>query len=85
MKCIRCGSETVGSMKICYSCLGKWSEMRETIFNILTKKYGKLSKDNHSIFVKETKRLEKIWRKDKRKFLDEINKIKQEVSDEKTD
>lgn len=35
MKCIRCGDET-SNKKICYSCLGKWADMRSAVFNKLT-------------------------------------------------
>ena len=70
MKCIRCGSDQ--HKKICDTCLSKWSDMRSTIFNSLQKVHGKLSKDNHPIFIKETKRLEKIWKKDKDQFFKEI-------------
>jgi hypothetical protein len=75
MKCIRCGEESTNK-KICYSCLGKWTTMRSEIFDTLQNKYGKFSQENHSLFIKETKRLEKIWKKDKDKFIEEINKIK---------
>ncbi len=66
MKCIRCGDNQ--SRKICYACLDKWTDMRTTIFETLVKLHGQLSKENHPIFIKETKRLEKIWRKDKDQF-----------------
>lgn len=42
--------------------------MRTAIFEKLVKTYGQLSKENHPIFIKETKRLEKNWRKDKDQF-----------------
>ena len=75
MKCIRCNKETIGHMLVCNECLDIWVEMRETIFNKLQEKYGKLSPSNHQTFIKETKRLEKIWRGNEEKFLEEINKI----------
>lgn len=74
-KCIRCGQDTLTSAKICQSCIGNWSEMRTSIFNALEEKYGKLSPTNHQFFIKETKRLESIWRKDKQKFIIELSKI----------
>ena len=73
-KCIRCGDENSRG-KICYSCMSKWTDMRSEVFNALEKKHGKLSPANHPIFIKETKRLEKIWRKDKDKFDIELNNI----------
>jgi hypothetical protein len=74
-KCIRCGEESLRGTKICPSCISKWSDMRVSIFNTLQNKYGKLSKDNQTIFIKITKRLESIWRMDKIKFQHELDKL----------
>lgn len=74
-KCIRCGNDNYNGRRICSSCLGKWTDMRSAIFDELQKKYGKLSPTNHPTFIKETKRLEKIWRKDKDAFAVELGKI----------
>lgn len=71
-RCIRCGRDTMTSSKICGSCLDKWTKMRSIIFTTLSKKYGKLSPTNHPIFITETKRLEKIWRKSNEQFNLEI-------------
>lgn len=73
-KCIRCGDETSKGTKVCPTCLRSWGNMRTIIFDMLEEKYGKLCPQNHDIFIKETKRLEKIWRKDKEKFQEEIGK-----------
>ena len=72
-KCIRCGDDTLTSARICPSCLDNWSEMRTTVFNALQGVYGKLNPGNHKFFIKETKRLERVWRKDKVKFESEIS------------
>ena len=74
--CRTCHNETLSGRRICPSCLSKWSDMRTLIFNTLTDVYGKMTQSNHPTFIKETKRLERIWRKDKEKFEIEINKIK---------
>lgn len=74
-KCIRCGDDTLSSLKICSSCLCKWTDMRTIVLNTLESKYGKLSPINHQLFIKETKRLEKIWRKDNLQFTIEIEKL----------
>ena len=75
MKCIRCWQDTLTSAKICPSCISDWSDMRTSIFNVLQEKHGKLSPINHQMFIKETKRLESIWRKDKQKFATELTKL----------
>ena len=69
-KCTKCGDEKVAG--VCHSCLRNWIDMRTVIFNKLTEKYGTLSPTNHELFKKQTKRLENIWRKDKEKFVKEI-------------
>lgn len=46
--------------------------MRKTAFYFLEGKYGKMNAENHAIFKKEIRRLEKIWRKDPSKFETEI-------------
>jgi hypothetical protein len=74
-KCIRCGQENINAGRICPSCLSNWCDMRTEVFNALQLKYGKLSPSNHQFFIKETKRLEKIWRMDKNKFASEIELI----------
>lgn len=74
-KCIRCGDENGNGRRICYSCLGKWTDMRSAVFNELEKKHGKLTQLNHEIYKKEMKRLENIWRKDKDKFAVELGAL----------
>jgi len=74
-QCIRCHNDAANG-KFCQSCLDNWAEMRTQVFDILQKKYGKMSPENHAIFIKETKRLEKIWRKDKEQFQTELKNIK---------
>jgi hypothetical protein len=74
-KCIRCGNEIIGPQRACNSCLRKWNDMRSLVFDKLTEIYGKLSPVNHPLFIKETKRLESIWRKDKELFTIELNKL----------
>ncbi len=76
-KCRKCGQETnIPGKYLCDICLSKWTDMKTIIFNTLQNKYGKLNKENHPIFMKESKRLVRIWRKDKDKFNNEINKLK---------
>ena len=53
--------------------------MRTIIWDYLTEKLGKFSPENQKTFVKETKRLEKVWRKDKTEFLQAI-KVKSEYN-----
>jgi hypothetical protein len=50
--------------------------MRTNVFNVLTDKFGKLNPDNHQQFIKEMKRMERIWRKDREIFEIELNKIR---------
>jgi hypothetical protein len=49
--------------------------MRSLIFNKLQERYGKLSMTNHQLFITETKRLESIWRKNRIKFVSELDAI----------
>jgi len=67
-KCKRCDEDTLTSAKICPTCLDNWTHMRTEVLNILGEKHGKLSPDNHELFIKETKRLESVWKKDKNRF-----------------
>lgn len=63
-KCIRCNiNDTVGTSKICPTCVDKWSLMREYVFDHCTRLYGTLGPNNHKQFIKMTKKLEKMWRK----------------------
>ena len=68
MSCKICGGDTYAGQRICSKCLLDWSAMRKQIWDYHEKIYGKLSNDNLKIRQKDTKRLEKIWRKDKDKF-----------------
>lgn len=73
-KCIRCWEEAY-SKKICSACLSSWSDMRIEVYGELEKALGHFSFQNQIVFKKEMKRLEKIWRKDKDKFQQEVLKI----------
>jgi hypothetical protein len=53
----------------------EWTTMRTTAFDILESKYGKMNPENHPTFIKEMKRLEKIWKRDKDLFQLELGKI----------
>ena len=55
--------------------MDNWGEMRDIVFSTLQSIHGKMNPSNHKLFIKETKRLEKIWRKDKDKFNTEIKKL----------
>ena len=72
MKCRTCGNDTAGSMRFCQNCLYNWSKMRKVIWDYHEKKYGKLTGDNLLFRQKDTKRLEKIWRKNTNDFIVEI-------------
>ena len=74
-KCRKCGEEARVNSRICNKCLDDWSNMRIEIFNKLQEKYGKMNQTNHPTFIKETKRLERIWRKDKQKFVTELESL----------
>lgn len=78
MKCIRCGVETPINAKICVQCLNKWGEMRAVIYDTLYEKYGRINQQNHDVFKNETKRLERIWRRDKEMFEIEIKSLKKD-------
>jgi hypothetical protein len=55
--------------------MDEWTDMRAAIFTTLQDKHGKLSPTNHKMFIKETKRLEAIWRKDREKFAMELGAL----------
>jgi len=72
MSCRTCGRETYGGQRFCSNCLNDWSEMRKMIWDYHTSKYGKISPDNLKIRQSETRRLDKLWRRDKDAFLLEV-------------
>ena len=75
-KCIRCGQDTmIAGKRICNGCMDEWTDMRAAIFTTLQDKHGKLSPTNHKMFIKETKRLEAIWPKDREKFAIELGAL----------
>jgi hypothetical protein len=53
----------------------EWTTMRGDAYGALESRHGKMNPDNHAIFIKEMKRLEKIWKKDKDLFRVELLKI----------
>ena len=75
-KCVRCHDENDRTGRICSSCLTSWLDMRIMVFEALNEKLGKLTPDTHQQFIKEMKRMERTWRKDRDKFEIELNKIK---------
>jgi predicted amidophosphoribosyltransferase len=67
-KCRRCGEDTGYYNSICNTCLKKWTDMRQMIWEHCQRVYGKLTNDNHHLYIKELNRLEKIWRKNEEEF-----------------
>ena len=75
-KCISCGKERLDGKRVCSTCISNWANMRGAIFQACENRYGKLNPSNHAQYIADTKRLEKIWRKDKEKFQIELTKLK---------
>lgn len=74
--CIKCKEKNIfDNRRICLGCMKEWTTMRTTAFDTLESKYGKMNPENHSTFIKEMKRLEKIWKRDKDLFQLELGKI----------
>ena len=74
--CIRCKEKNIfDNRRICSGCMKEWTTMRTTAFDVLESKYGKMNPENHPTFIKEMKRLEKIWKRDKDLFQLELDKI----------
>jgi len=74
--CIRCKEKNIfDNRRICSGCMKEWTMMRTIAFDILESKYGKMNPENHPTFIKEMKRLEKIWKRDKDLFQLELGKI----------
>lgn len=64
MKCKYCGRETIGNSRVCHKCLMDWLTMRKQIWDYHENKYGKLTAENLKIRQKETRKLDRLWRKD---------------------
>lgn len=74
--CIKCKEKNIfDNRRICLGCMKEWTTMRTTVFDTLESKYGKMNPENHPTFIKEMKRLEKIWKRDKDLFQLELGKI----------
>ena len=73
MKCIRCHYEQDST--ICHRCMSSWLDMRVIAYDTLTNKYGTFSQDNDKIFKKEMKRLDNVWRQNKKQFVTEIDNL----------
>lgn len=73
-RCKTCGGDAITG-RICPRCLDEWTAMRSEVHSALQVKLGKLSPQNHEEYKKQMKRLEKIWKKDKEKYKDELRKI----------
>lgn len=74
--CIKCKEKNIfDNRRICLGCMKEWTTMRTTAFDTLESKYGKMNPENHPTFIKEMKRLEKIWKRDKDLFQLELSKI----------
>ena len=74
--CIKCKEKNIfDNRRICLGCMKEWTTMRTTAFDTLESKYGKMNPENHPTFIKEMKRLEKIWKRDKDLFQLELGKI----------
>lgn len=69
--CRRCGGSNTGK-GICGKCLSKWTDMRKEAWQHCEVLYGKLTPETHPLYIKEMKRLERIWKKDSSKFEQEL-------------
>lgn len=76
-KCIRCGNSH-DNKKVCNSCLSNWADMRTIIWETMEIVYGSFIPETQKEWVKQTKKLESIWRKDKSEFDRKIAQIKEE-------
>ena len=74
-KCIRCGADAAYK-RICSGCMGRYIDMGTEVFNLATDLYGKHSIETDVQFKQLRKRLEKLWRKDKKKYHSEIQRLK---------
>lgn len=73
-KCRKCGGIAATGMSVCHTCIDKRNKMREEIFEFLKTKYGEVNYANHSVYVKETKRLSNLWKRDKELFRKELGR-----------
>jgi len=73
MKCLRCKNDTYGSHRICDACLSDYDKRRKLIWEHNEHNYGKLDKDNLAFYQKETKRLERLFKKNQAEFINETD------------
>lgn len=73
MGCRRCGGELYGNKSVCPKCMDDWQAMRKMIWDYCVKKFGGVTRETLADCQKESRRLSRIWRKDKDKFQEIIN------------
>lgn len=75
-RCSRCHEPNIfDNRRICTGCMKLWSDMRARAWASLEPKLGKLTPETHPSWIKEMKRLEKIWRKSPVDFENELLKL----------
>jgi len=72
--CNKCGEELGFIKNICSSCFQLWLNMRKLSFIHLENKYGKLNINNRKKIMKEMRRLDNLWHKNKEEYEVEIKK-----------
>ena len=74
--CIKCHEKNIyDNSRICVGCMKEWTDMRARAWASLEPRLGKLTPVNHPAWIKEMKRLEKIWKKSREQFEQELVKL----------
>lgn len=74
--CIRCHEKNIyDNSRVCSQCMTEWSSMRTRAWASLEPRLGKLTPETHPAWIKEMKRLEKIWKKSPVDFEKELLKL----------
>lgn len=74
--CIKCHEKNIyDNSRICVRCMKEWTDMRGRAWASLEPRLGKLTPENHPAWIKEMKRLEKIWKKSREQFEQELVKL----------
>ncbi len=72
--CKNCQRVTEPGKALCERCINNWLVMRGIIQNRLTSQHGEATRENTPIMQREMNRLDALWKRDRVKFSQEVNK-----------
>lgn len=72
-ECKKCNKPAPNGQPICDDCLNNWQVCRQIIQDRLQSNLGEATRQTQPIMDREFRRLDALWKRDRKKFAQEVN------------